>query len=115
MRTATEAKQAAGFPAPVSSPNEFHLDEHGQLANGLGTTQYPANIKSVSPEEAVAIALREQNVADAENQIEAKKQQALGEIAQEEAKLAAERAEFEAEKAAFAEAQKKAAAAAPKK
>lgn len=109
MQTATDGTKREGFAAPVQSPNEFHLVD-GILANGLGVTQYPANVKPVSPEEAAALALREENVANAENQIEAKKQQALGLVAQEEARLAGERAEFEAEKAEFAKLQKKLAA-----
>jgi hypothetical protein len=101
MQTATDGTKREGFAAPVHSPNEFHLGPNGELVNGLGTTQYPANVKPVSPEEAVAMAEREQKVADAENAIEAKKQQALGEIAQEEARLKAERDAFEREKAEF--------------
>jgi len=101
MQTATDGTKREGFAAPVHSPNEFHLGEKGELVNGLGTTQYPASVKTVSPEEAAAVALREQKVADAENAIEAKKQQALGEVAQEAAKLQAEREAFEAERTAF--------------
>jgi hypothetical protein len=66
MSTATDGTKREGFAAPVHSPNEFHLGPNGELMNGLGTTQYPANVKPVSPEEAVAMAEREQKVADAE-------------------------------------------------
>jgi hypothetical protein len=66
MQTATDGTKREGFAAPVHSPNEFHLGPNGELVNGLGTTQYPANVKPVSPEEAVAMAEREQKVADAE-------------------------------------------------
>lgn len=102
MQTATATKKPQGFPAPVHSPNEYHLGEHGELVNGLGTTQYPASVTPMSAQELSALAMREQKVADAENAIEAKKEQALGEIAQAEAKLKAERDAFEAEKAELA-------------
>lgn len=111
MQTATDGTKREGFAAPVHSPNEFHLGPMGELINGLGTTQYPANVKPVSPLEAAALADREQKVADAENAIEAKKQEALGQVAQEAARLESERQAFEAEKAEF----KKQQAAAAKK
>lgn len=114
MSTATDGTKREGFAAPVHSPNEFHLGPKGELINGLGRTQYPASIKPVTPEEAVALAEREQKVADAETAIEAKKQQALGEVAQEAARLEGERKAFEAEKAEFKK-QQAAAAAATKK
>lgn len=116
MQTATKATSEGtkpkGYVAPVHSPNEFHLGDQGELVNGLGTTQYPASVAPMSANEQAALADREQKVADAENLIEAKKQEALGQIAQEEARIAAEREAFEAEKAEF---QKQRAAAASAK
>lgn len=106
-RSKIEGTEIEGFVAPEHSPNEFHLED-GKLVNGLGRTQFPASVRQVSAAEQAALADREQKVADAENAIEARKQQALGEIAQEEARLAAERAEFEAEKAAFEKSRAKA-------
>jgi len=86
--------------APVHSPNEFHIGPHGELQAGLGETQYPAVVTPMSAAELSALADREQNVADAENAIEAKKAEALGVIEQERAKLNTERDAFEAEKKA---------------
>lgn len=110
MQTETKGTKREGFEAPTHSPNEFHLGPDGkQLLNGLGTTQFPATVKPMSANEQAALANREQAVADAENAVEAKKLEALGLIAQEEARLAAERKEFEDEKAEFTKLQKKAA------
>jgi hypothetical protein len=115
--TSTESESAIEIPkgrhkAPVHSPNEFHINpETGGLEAGLLHTQYPANVKPVSPEEMKALEAREQAVAEAESRAQQLIEQAKGEIEQERAKLEAERAAFEKEKAAAADAEGKAFAA----
>jgi hypothetical protein len=91
-------------PAPVHSPNEFHIDpETGGLLAGLGYTQNPADVRAATPEEQQALRDREKAVAEAESRAQELIEHAKGVIAMERAKLEAEKADFAAQQAAAKE------------
>jgi len=99
MQTKTLAPEKR-YPAPVQSPNEFHLGPNDELINGLGDTQFPAHVKALTAQDLSDLADRELAIANAESVLEGKRAEAMLLIEQGQAELERDRAAFEKEKAA---------------